>query len=209
MLVYESDNLKISCIVLGLLSNNVYLLESNGQKALVDPSCRPADIEEFIGESCDKIFITHYHFDHIGAAKEVKKLTGATTYASTLDMPYVEQTEEIPGTHRRVEPCKVDIALKEGDTVTVGNTTWKVLETPGHTPGSICFYCEAEGILMSGDTLFFGSCGRTDFVDGNPADMVKSLRKLSKLPKETKVFPGHGEFTTIDREINFLTSVNF
>ena len=86
----------------------------------------------------------------------------------------------------------------EGDTVTVGKLTFTVLHTPGHTPGSVCLRC--EDALFSGDTLFAGSCGRTDFSGGSGAEMCKSLRRLAQIPDDLAVYPGHGEATTLARE---------
>ena len=101
-----------------------------------------------------------------------------------------------------VEPAGL---LKEGDTFFIGESHWKVLHTPGHTPGGICLYCEDEQLLISGDTLFKGCMGRLDIPTGEPARMWASLKKLSTLPKETEVFPGHGWPTTIGQE-NWLAN---
>ena len=96
---------------------------------------------------------------------------------------------------------KPDVWVKEGDIITVGSMSCRVLETPGHTKGSICFYFENDGILISGDTMFCESYGRTDFYSGNAKEMKESLNRLmEELPEETKVYPGHGDFTTIGHE---------
>ena len=130
------------------------------------------------------------------------------TYASAFERGYIEQTTDIPGFHRKVDPCAVDVEIHDGDTISIGNTEWKVIETPGHSMGSVCYYCESEKVLFSGDTLFYGSCGRVDFVDSDPKGMLASLRKLAKLPADVKVFPGHSQFTTIGDEIDFINELN-
>ena len=104
-------------------------------------------------------------------------------------------------------PCWIDIEgivpthlMDEGDTIAVGDLHFKVIHTPGHTPGGVCFYCPEEKILISGDTLFKGTIGNLSFSTGRPALMWPSLKKLALLPPETQVFPGHGEKTTIGNE---------
>lgn len=206
--IYQSKNLKISYIVLGLLSNNVYIIESNNQFGIVDPSCRENDILEFAGtKNISKIILTHYHFDHVGAAHSLKKLTNAKTFASEIDSEYIENPDNIPVFHRKVDACNVDIKLREGNEIKIGSSFWKVFETPGHTKGGICLYnanADRFPILISGDTLFKRSCGRTDFEDSDPQKMQESLIKLSKLPDETLVLPGHESMTTIEHERHYM-----
>lgn len=205
--VYESENLTIKCIVLGLLSNNVYIIESDGATAIVDPSCRADDILKFVGNhNVDKILLTHYHFDHVGAAREIKRITGAKTYASTIDAALIEDPNKVPIFHRKIDQCGIDIKLNEDDIIEIGSSSWKVIETPGHTQGGICFYnkdAQNHPILISGDTLFKCSCGRCDFIDSSIPDMKKSLLKLSELPDSTLVLPGHQDYTRIKDERNY------
>lgn len=136
----------------------------------------------------------------------VHAATHAKTYASEIDSPFIEDPEKAP-LYRKTEPCKVDVKLKDGDEVTIGSTTWKVIATPGHTPGSICYYSEDCGnnpVLICGDVLFRCSCGRTDFPDGSEIDMRKSLARLAELPDNTIVLPGHDQLTTISFERNYM-----
>ena len=122
--VFDSGKLRISCAVMGMLGNNVYLLESAGTKAIVDPSCKADEICELAGGTdISQILITHYHFDHTGAANALRNMTGAKTYASAVDAKNIEAGSEDPFPYRRVEPCPVDVRLREGDTVEVGQTT--------------------------------------------------------------------------------------
>ena len=108
----------------------------------------------------------------------------------------------------RAEPCPVDVWLNDGDTVEIGACTWQAMLTPGHTEGSMCFYLDSEHVpnasgkpmLVSGDTLFNGTIGRTDFEGGSIQDMARSMRKLAKLPDETIVLPGHDQITSIGAE---------
>ena len=205
--IYSSKNLIIKAEFLGMLRNNVYLLESNNEKVIIDPSC---DVDKIIalanGDDISKILLTHYHWDHTRACSDLKKITNASVYASKLDACYVENPEEAP-LYRKNTPCNVDVKVNENDIIQIGNTSWKVIETPGHTMGCICFYCENCGnkpVLVCGDTLFKCSCGRVDFPDSSPSDMKKSLEKISHLPDDTIVLPGHEEITTIGFEKNFM-----
>ena len=119
--VYESDNLKITTQVLGLLSNNVYCLQSDGYTVIVDPSCHEEKILEMLPNGkLDAIVFTHYHFDHIGAAFALKEQTGATTYASNIDGPFISGDAEIIGPHRRVKPCPIDKTFISGDDLYFG-----------------------------------------------------------------------------------------
>lgn len=214
-LIIKTDVLKISCTVQGLLKNNIYLIESDGHACLIDPSCNEGKIVEFIGDAnIDTILLTHYHFDHIGAASYIKQKYNSCVYASKIDAPFIEGTKQLPVMHRRVKNCKCDTLLENNDEITIGKITLKVIETPGHSLGSVCFYCEDTGlekntnknipVLFSGDTLFFSSCGRVDFEDSRPDLMEKSLNKLAKLPSDTLVLPGHGQMTTILHERNYM-----
>ena len=129
--------------------------------------------------------------------------------ASAVDAPFIDYDDErIRPADDKAAACPVDTKVAQGDIVEVGSMAFKVLHTPGHTPGSICFYIvpacgtDPDGcpVLISGDTLFEGSIGRTDFAGGSMADMRASLKKLAKLPDATIVLPGHGNPTTIGAE---------
>ena len=196
-----------SFVVLGFIANNVYFIDDGEGLIIVDPSCRPSDILSIVGDQeVDAIFCTHNHSDHVGCLAQIQKATGATVYASTIDAPLIEKGQKDPDGYY-ADPCKVDVRVNDGDTITVGKTTWKVMATPGHTKGSIFFFLDAKNapkkgknLLVSGDTLFAGSIGRTDFAGGSMADMRKSLAKLQKLPDATIVLPGHNALTTIQAE---------
>ncbi|MEM3031214.1 MAG: MBL fold metallo-hydrolase [Candidatus Micrarchaeia archaeon] len=127
---------------------------------------------------------THGHWDHAGENERLRKTLGCRVAVHAADAGVV----------------KADFLLGDGDVVRAGSVSLRVLHTPGHTPGSICLFEEKQGLLFSGDTLFKGTFGRTDFEGGSDADMLASLKRLALLPKNTRVFPGHGEPTAIGEE---------
>ena len=199
----------VEYLVLGMLENNVYLISDGESTMVVDPSCKAdAILEALGGRKVDAIVLTHRHFDHVGAARALREKTGALVIASAIDAPVISGDEELPRDDRPFETCPVDRTVKDGDKVQVGGMTWKVIATPGHTPGSICLFDIPQfgnhpkglPVLLSGDTLFAGTIGRTDFKGGSMADMRASLKKLAALPDDTAVLPGHNNLTTIGAE---------
>lgn len=195
-------------LVMGPLKNNVYIVSDGRGTMVVDPSAH-ADVilQQLGGAPLDAIVVTHSHWDHTGAAAELREATGAPVIASAVEADYVENPREGDTSHVG-NPCKVDRTVSSGDVVQVGGMRWKVIETPGHSSGSICLFCipqfgnHADGcpVLISGDTLFAGTCGRTDFERGSASDMVASMKRLAMLPDDTVALPGHGALTTIGAE---------
>ena len=200
---------KLRYRVLGPIQNNVYCVEDGaGGVIVVDPEeSVDAILEMADGAPVSAIFVTHRHHDHIGALRALKEATGAPVYASAIDAPGIEEPP-VSRFGKQPDPCTIDNKLEDGDTVEVGACTWRAMLTPGHTEGSLCYYLEPasapnpEGmpLLLSGDTLFHGTIGRTDFEGGSMSDMRASMRKLGTLPDETIVFPGHSELTSIGTE---------
>ncbi|MCI8451622.1 MAG: MBL fold metallo-hydrolase [Eggerthellaceae bacterium] len=198
----------VEYLVMGQLQNNVYIISDGEGTLVVDPSCDADAILEALGERrLDAIVLTHNHNDHTGAAAALRAATGAEVVASAADAEGVEHPE--PGAFLEAAPaCPVDRRVENGDVVSVGSMAWKVISTPGHTPGSICLFLipqfgnHADGlpILVSGDTLFAGTVGRTDFKGGSMEQMAASIKKLAFLPDDTAVLPGHNDLTTIGAE---------
>lgn len=198
----------VKCLVMGIIDNNVFIVSDGKGTFVVDPTTNAeAIIESLDGSSLDGIVLTHFHWDHTGAAAELAKLTGAPVYASAIDAEQIEEPQE-GFASRTAPPCKVDYTLNNGDIVKIGEMEWKTISTPGHTPGSICLFCipqfgnhkDGLPVLISGDTLFAGTTGRTDFPGGSDEDMSLSMKKLAALPDDTVVLPGHNEPTTIGAE---------
>ena len=195
----------------GMLQCNCSIFgdEQSREAIVVDPGDNIPEILEILTRHALRvkaIVITHAHIDHIGGAAKLKQATGAPVYmnendaalrdqlgaqAAWLGMPTPERTE-------------IDTPAREGDVLQLGAAEFQVLETPGHTQGSISLWIPAENKLVAGDTLFQESIGRTDLPGGNGRQIVQSIReKLLKLPEDAVVIPGHGEETTIGHEKRF------
>ena len=153
---------------------------------------------------CDLILLTHGHFDHIMALKEIKEATGASICIHEADAHML--TEEYMHTWKAAaahgyHQALADRLLKDGDQIQLGTLTIRVMHTPGHTQGSVCYYFPEEKVLISGDTLFAQSVGRTDFPTSDVHKMRESIRRLLEtLPADTDVYPGHMGETTIGYE---------
>ncbi|MCI8615300.1 MAG: MBL fold metallo-hydrolase [Lachnospiraceae bacterium] len=200
-------DLKIGRIMLGICQTNCYFVyrEGSSQALVFDP----ADKGDYIynglkekGFTVAAILLTHGHFDHIWGVEALKELSGVKVYA------YEEEREVCENASVNVSkgagrPCIVqaDTYLKDGEEKTIEGISFKLLATPGHTKGSCCYYFEDDKILISGDTLFQESVGRTDLPTGSMSTLVRSVKeKLMPLPEDVRVYPGHGEATTIGYE---------
>jgi hydroxyacylglutathione hydrolase len=149
------------------------------------------------------IVITHAHIDHIGGAAKLKAATGAPVYMNQNDQELYDHLDIQAGWLGMATPEKtsIDIASREGDALTLGNAEFQILETPGHTQGSISIWIPQENKLVAGDTLFRDSIGRTDLPGGDGRQILCSIHsKLMPLPEDAVVIPGHGPSTTIGRE---------
>ncbi len=192
--------MKIDVKQVGDLMTNCYLVwdENTKRAAVIDPGDDGAYLADCLkkkGLTLQYILLTHGHFDHIGGVEELQAACGANPviYMSHKDLGLEAVFHETIS----LDPKRV-ADWKEGDTVTLDSITFQVLETPGHTPGSVCLL--AGDVLFSGDTLFCGSCGRTDFPGGSWGDMCASLKRLYELPGDYTVFSGHTGSTTLERE---------
>lgn len=199
--------LKIGRIVLGVCQTNCYFVykEGSNQALVFDP----ADKGDYIyhglmekGFQVEAILLTHGHFDHIWGVEELKKLSGAEVYAWEQEQEVLENASvNVSKSAGRACEVQADHYLQDGEEITIAGMTCKVIGTPGHTKGSCCYYFEDDKILISGDTLFQESVGRTDLPTGSMSSLVRSVKdKLLSLADEVKVYPGHGEVTTIGYE---------
>jgi len=191
----------------GPFLTNAYVIgcHATKQAAIIDPAPKSAiSIMTCLEQNqfnCNKILLTHTHWDHIADVAPLKKQTGATVYVHPLDVPNLEQ----PGADGLpfwipIEGVNPDFFLNEGDLISIGNISIRVIHTPGHSSGSVCLYCAEENILFSGDTLFAGTIGNLSFPTSQPDLMWPSLAKLRQLPPQTIVYPGHGVQTSIGSE---------
>jgi glyoxylase-like metal-dependent hydrolase (beta-lactamase superfamily II) len=199
----REGRMEIRTIPVGPLESNCYIVadEKTGKSIIIDPGDEPDRILEAAGDlDVHYIVLTHAHFDHVGAVKEVKDATGAEValheddvevYASVRDQAAIWgfNLDDLPSP---------DVLLKEGDEILFGSLSFTVIHTPGHSPGSICLY--GEGVLITGDTLFAGSVGRTDFPGGSLSLLRESFRRIMTLPDSVPVLSAHGAATTIGRE---------
>ncbi len=199
--------MRVETLVVPPLDNNVYLIVDEGSKqaAVIDTGLGSRDLlakAESLGVKILFILNTHGHADHTADDAPLRSATGAKLGIFEVDAYRLERVSRESKWFLPAPPPAVsaDFLLKEGTTIPVGGVTLETIHTPGHTEGSCCFYDEADGVLFSGDTLFAGSCGRTDTLGASPAKMKASLRRLAELPPETLVLPGHGRSTTIGQE---------
>lgn len=203
--------MRIISLVVGPISTNCYIVacERSGEAAVIDPGFNRSD-EGIVLEkihslklSVKHIINTHGHVDHISGNMKLKRETGASIMVHIYDADMLVdpmRNGSIMMGLNVVSPPP-DIMLQDGDEIRIGKLRIKVLHTPGHTPGSISLYIEEEGVVFTGDTLFAGSIGRTDFPGSSYEKIMSSIReKLLSLPDDTRVYPGHGPWTTIGIE---------
>ena len=183
--------LQIQTLPLGYLQTNCYILEGDGGCLVIDPGDEANVVVHCLGNrKLEAILLTHGHFDHVGAVKDLVAETDCRVFlhSDELSLPQAMTAGALYHTD----------SYADGDVLNLCGLEISVLHTPGHTPGSVCLCC--EDAMFSGDTLFAGSIGRTDFPGSSPAQMAKSLQRLKSLTKNYTVYPGHGEATTLDEE---------
>ena len=194
--------MKIYHLQSGPLNVNTYfLVNEDGQAIVIDSGENYKKIKQCETENNFKIqavLLTHAHFDHAGNAKKLQD-DGAKIYISKLDAQKLLNDDNLSSDFgRKFDYLTADFCFDDGDILDLCGFKIKVIATPGHTDGSVCFLI--ENALFTGDTLFLGSVGRTDFKSGNRQDMVLSLKKLFALPGDYSVYPGHDQFTTLEHE---------
>ncbi len=195
--------MEIKKLVLGDISVNCYLIYTENAAVVIDPGYYSIEALDFLKQSSQKerlILLTHCHFDHVGFAEQLAKLTDTKIAIGEHDAFALGDTHinlsslfGVP-----LKPFNADILLKDSQEITVGDITFKVIHTPGHTVGGVCYKC--NDILFSGDTLFEGSIGRTDFPGGDFKTLENSVKMLYTLPDDTILLSGHGEQSSIKRE---------
>ena len=187
--------INIKTLALGAYQTNTYLVweENSPTCVVIDPGYEPdtiLDEAKKLGKEIAAILLTHGHFDHVGGVRELAAETGCPVYLHEAELSMPPQMT--------AGPLFYTNTYGEGDFVEAAGLSFKVLHTPGHTPGSICLMC--ENAIFSGDTLFWGSCGRTDFPGGSWREIRKSLVRLAELPGDYRVYPGHGDATSLSFE---------
>lgn len=199
--------MRVKTFIVSVMETNGYIVfdEKTLDGIVIDPGDSAELFIEFIEKESVKIkyiALTHSHFDHIGGVAEIKKATGAEIIMCDGEEVVSENaTNNLSAVYDL--PCivKADKVVFDKDTFSFGNITAEVIKTPGHTPGGCCYYFKNEGVLFSGDTLFYGSVGRTDFPNGSLSDLIDGIKsKLMCLPEDTIVYCGHGPKTQIGFE---------
>jgi hydroxyacylglutathione hydrolase len=182
--------LEVKSFTVGPLAANCYVVSAGGDAVVVDPGAEADRIIKAVGDRrVAAILASHGHSDHVGAVKELAVATGAPFMVPAGDLALAEKYVGV----------QAAVPLNDGDRLDFGDISLTVIATPGHTPGSLCFY--APGLLFSGDTLFAGGVGRTDLPGGSSDALFSSIReRIFTLAGDTVVYPGHGERTTVARE---------
>ena len=185
--------MNITTLPVGMLQTNCYILENGSRCLVIDPGAEAEKVEAFLqdrGLTLEAILLTHGHFDHVGAVRTLAADTDCRVFLCTLDLALPDAMT--------YGPLYYTDAYSDCDRLTLAGLTFDVLHTPGHTPGSVCL--RFNDVLFSGDTLFDGSIGRTDFPGSSWEDMKASLARLKTLEDGLTVYPGHGPATNLGRE---------
>lgn len=202
----------VETLIVGQLSTNCYLFydQDSGECFIIDPG---DDADFIINRIKDLdlkpqlILATHGHFDHVLAITELKLAFNIPFYLNAKDAKILKRTQSTARYFIGIEPdppAKIDKFLKEGQILKAGKLALKVIETPGHTNGSVCFYCQQKSLIFTGDLIFAnGGYGRTDLKEGDFEKLQKSIKKILSLPLKTVIYSGHGEETNVENETPF------
>ena len=197
--------------VVGQIANNDFLLIDNGEAALIDASATIPELDSVLKENNAElkyIFLTHGHFDHIMGIKELQDKHDLKVYVHEDDKPIIDDTNKFLQAvgMDEIEIPRIDVLLKDGDKVKVGNIELDVIHLPGHTPGGVGY--RTGNMLFSGDTIFLGSIGRTDLPGGDYDTLVKNIReRIFTLPENTVIHTGHGAETSVEYEKKYNSFV--
>ena len=193
--------MNIKTIPVGQLETNCYVVVNEETLAcvVIDPGDESNAIVDYIESNrlrCEAIMLTHGHFDHVGAVNEILEQTGCALYINPRDEGY-----EVGKSGMKFKMPEGGKYYDDGDIIVEAGLEFKVLATPGHTPGSVCLIC--GGALFTGDTLFRGSCGRADLPGGSMREEMRSLKKICELEGDYEVYPGHMDSSSLERERRF------
>jgi len=193
--------MKIHTLPLGAYQTNCYIIQNGENCAIIDPGYEPDTILGFLskhGLTADAILLTHGHFDHVGAVEKIVEKTGCALWMCEGD--WSQRISPLTSYFYPIANCDFTEVqfCEEGQEISAAGLSFRVLETPGHTHGSVCYLC--GDAMFSGDTLFAGSCGRTDLPGGDWNTIQESLQRLAALEGSYTVYPGHGDSTTLAAE---------
>ena len=198
--------MRLKTMSLGDMQANGYIVSDENTKDAVifDAGAEAQRFEKYLTENdlkLNAIVLTHAHFDHIGACREIKDKYNVPIIICEGEEDVISNPN-INLTDRFVQgyTLEYDKVLKDGEKYSFGNLEFTTIRTPGHTPGCACYYFEKEGIMITGDTIFKLSIGRTDFPLGDTDEMMKSLEKLARMDENIILYPGHGPSSTIGQE---------
>ena len=198
--------MEIKRIVGGMLFTNTYILFSQREITVIDPGADIEKLERELPEKrVDRVLLTHGHLDHIYFTDKLRNEYGAKVYIHEEDRIFLSDFAlNSPGDFPKgleKREYVADGTFSDGDIIAVGDTSCEVIHTPGHTPGGVCFYFEREKVLFSGDTVFKGTYGRTDFPSASEEVILRSIKKLfSKIPDDVRIYSGHGLSTVAAAE---------
>ena len=197
--------MQIITVVTGSIEENCHIVYDEEKNAIViDPGDDFLKIKNVILENClsvQKIVLTHGHYDHVGAVNQLKEFSGAFVYAQENEKELINRPELSLSMYfdPMIPTPMIDFYVAEGEVISAGKNSLRVMHTPGHTEGSMCLY--SDGVLFSGDTVFYKTLGRWDFPTGNLSKLTHSIVNIIfSLPEETVIYSGHGPKTTVKEE---------